>query len=327
MAKITTAHFGCHNDHFKTKEHLMRKSYKLLTKAFPVFMLELVVCAALGTIAFLTSYDSGSGWLSTGYVSIFFWLVVALTLATAIAIPVFSKDAGIVRFKDKYGFVAFAATLAGIIVFALFVIEFCRFVTSSNISVWRFIRSFVSIVVALNFIIEAVPHKLIKKYVNKTIRIILSLSSILWGVLSILSVYFDENVPMSNITKTMLLLTYVAITAFLLFEAEFKHAKKRIIAYTATASLAAFTSFSFCVPIALSLRSLATINFTVMEFVVCATIGLYALSKICSMIRTMHHVITTHQDDGASHHTSHKHHDSKDGNDDTKNGGKKEAQA
>ncbi|MBO5212616.1 MAG: hypothetical protein J6B60_03660 [Clostridia bacterium] len=284
----------------------MRKSYKLLTKALPVFMLELIACVALGTIAFLTAYDRNSGWLSTTYISILFWLVVSVTLITAIVIGAFSKNAGIVRFKDKYGLVLFSSALAGIIVFALFVIELCRFMTSSDISAWRLVRSVVAVFAAANFIIAAIPQKLLKKHINKTVRIALSLSAVLWGVLSILVVYFDKNVPMSNITKTMLLLSYAAVTAFLLFEAEFKHARKRLIAYSVSAALSAFCSFAFCVPIALSLRSINTINFSVMEFVVCTTIGFYAFSKICSMIRTMRHVIVSRQEDDSNHHSSSK---------------------
>jgi hypothetical protein len=264
----------------------------------PILFLALIVGAGLGIFTFNQDYNADAGWIYLTYLSVSYGIFIAASFAIAIIGGVFARNSKVVRFKDGYGFSKFASVLLTLVTFSLFLLEFYKLIMLGGIGFWRTLRMFLSLGASVNFLFMSLRRRFVSKHISRNIRIGFSVITVFWAITSVFSIYFAQNsVALSNIVKILLLLSYVAITVFMFFEAKFKHISPSHIAYTISALVSAVFGCAICFPIAISIGlGKLVVDYTVMEFMVCFVVGIYAISRISAMIATIRYTIKTRSD-------------------------------
>lgn len=285
----------------------MRKVYSFLRRHFIWAVVAGVACFALGMLAFALDYKKTTSRFSfPGIGSAIFLLVLAATAGYVIYFACHTKKLHITKIrKQSSNFLKLSTWLAAAMALVLFIYETSNIVTfaqygegllQENFTFVRSTRYVLTLLLSAYFCVAALPAKFRRKkiVIPKPIKYILSISTVLWGIFGLLSVYFYEGLSFTNVLKLWQVLMYLVFIFFFLAEAQFEHIKPNGFIYIC-AALAAFTmsmAFNVSTIFALSTRLVDDMNsFSEIELVTSFSIALYALSRVHAIQRTMKHVM------------------------------------
>lgn len=288
----------------------MRKTYRFLKKSMYYLLINLLIVAIFSIISFSFMCVDENQTLTLKFphvVTIMLYLFVLLEIGLAVFVALKAKAINITHIKKQNKFFQFASVFCAIMMIIFFIYECIISITKANFQlyfVFRVSRWLLTIPMCAYFIVQALPKKIrrTKTSVPRWFKITLSVCAILWSVLGILTVYFG-GLKHNDISKITLLLTYVAISVFLVFEGEFEFVKAAHKPYIISAFVC--TTLAIAFPFGISIgKILNKINpyraFSQPELLLAVAIGIYALSKMLALVSTMHTVIENSSTGGHS---------------------------
>lgn len=269
----------------------MKKTHSLLKKFLPFVALGLCLIFVLGTISFSSEYNEKT--YSLAYPSVFVCLLLffmAATLGLCIYVSASAKNVGISRIRKSSGYMRFASALAAGIFAVGFVCEIAKFASApSSFGGLRLIKTFLNLPVCAYFVISTLPKEINRKRViiPQSVRIVLSICTVLWGIAGIFYVYFLKGLYTSEPSRIFEVLIYVLIAVFFLFEAEFELVTPKYRAYI-------FSALALCIPVcafSLPMLFIPYKRLDVMEYFYAIALAIYAFCRIVSLASTMRFVI------------------------------------
>lgn len=277
----------------------MRKTYHFLRSFIFAVLAALVFVAFFGVIAFSFMHNEDTRTLEWPHIiTIMFYMLISASCALSIVMAIKSKDVQLTKIKKSNPFLLFSSAFAAIIALVFFVYECVVSIARSYIGVYFILRTarwILLLFVVAYFVFQAMPNKV--KRVNISIplaaRATASIGAVIWAVLSILVVYFN-NLGATDISKISMLLVYASFAVFFVFEGIFELIKARIIPYIISAGISATLAFAF--PLGISISKIigtydSSFGFSQSEMLMCFAIGLYCLARMVAYVWTMRRVI------------------------------------
>ena len=281
----------------------MRNTYRFLKKFFYILLINLLIVAIFSVISFsfMSIDDSVTQSVKLRFphiVTIMLYLFVIATIGIAIFASVKAKSINVTHIKKQYKFFQFASVFCAIMMMIFFIYECVISITKANFQLYFFFRAsrwLLTIPFCAYFIVQALPKKIkrTKIQIPRWAKVTLSVCAILWCVFGILTTYFS-GLQHNDITKITLLLVYVAIAIFFVFEGEFEFVKSAHKPYMISAF--ACTALAFAFPLGISIAKIfGKISpyraFSQPELLLTIALGIYALAKMFALLSTMHTVI------------------------------------
>ncbi len=265
----------------------MRKTYALMKKFIPIIMCGLVPTIVFGILSFSICYnpETYSLKIPTAVTCIFLALIV-IFIALSAYVAVKCDGVKVTKIR-KCSFSKFASYLAAVSTLIGFIYDLTVIIEDPHsFGIFRTIRFILSLALFAYFVISALPkqikHKktVFPRYLTRT----LSVCTVFWGLCGIFSIYFYDKLLTSEISRISQILIYVFITLFFLFEAEAEHLEPKYRPYIFSALALGILVCAFPVPMIL-IPSVQ--RFSAMELSYPISIGIYAVSRIVSLMKTM----------------------------------------
>lgn len=204
-----------------------------------------------------------------------------LVIACALVIGIL---AGILRVRDRENkgfhptsaFGAFSASLTGFMLLAVFILSIRQL--SSGIALLPLFRLVLMALSAAYFFLMSA-----RNVQSGRAMAFLSLCPMLFGLLSVLTAYFDTVYGMNAPVKTYSILMYIAVTLF--FTAEVRVVLKRVLPFWYTFFGACCLTFAGAVGLsraAVALHDTVGHRFSLIECILCVCIALYTASRLFS---------------------------------------------
>lgn len=282
----------------------MKKVYDFFRKFYWLFIVGVLLNVIFGILAFGKDYENEQ-FVFPGVGSILFLVLLVASLSFAVFFAFKTQHLHITKVRNQTSnFLKLASWLACAITIFFFGYETLKLVLTpyvENASAFTFpriVRYILSLPVAAYFFFEAFPTKIKKKkiVIPRFINYILSVCTIIWGIMSILAVYFYEKLSTTNMLKNWQIIFYLALTLFFLFEAKFKHVNQKGFCYVLSSAVLFILAVSFSITVVLSL-SFGFIpldhseSFTEVEYMLGFLYGLYAFARLHAMQKTMKHIM------------------------------------
>lgn len=275
----------------------MKKTNELFKILIPVMLVATVIAAVFSALALCLTYsvDHGNIDMKSAY-AVFFVTTFLIALVAPILIVIMFKDLKITRTRRDLLFGKIASTLLLILLFTYTLTDII-YMTASTFQVWRFFRALIAILVMVFAVIEILPSKtkispFIKNVANGCVPI--------YTVLSILALYFNPyHVP--EYFKILYIIAYSILTLFFLYDFKWRLVPTNAKAYTAISTMA------FTLPVIISLSSIAgyiarskdfsqaRITVSIFEMIFVCALGIYALSKVLAVKKTVEYVVVESQ--------------------------------
>ena len=256
------------------------------------------IAVIFASLALCLTYSSDHGNINmkSSY-AIFFVTTVLIALVVPPLFVVGFKELKITRTKRDliFGRVASMLLLLGVFTFTL---TDMVYMTSGSFEAWRFFRALVAIFVAIFALLEFLPSKTkvsstVKNFVNGCVPV--------YTALSILALYFNPTyVP--EYFKILYVMAYSILTLFFLYDFKWRLVKTNAKAYTAISAMTFV--FSAIVSLASIIGfifkngdfSQSEITVSLFEMIFVLILGIYALSKVFAIKKTIEYVIVeTHK--------------------------------
>ena len=280
----------------------MKKTNELFKILIPVMLATTAIAAIVSSLALCLTYTRASGNIDMkSALAIFFVTAFLIALVVPILFVIAFKDLKITRTKRDlmFGKVASALFVISLVVFTFSDIVYMTsdVIGSSSLPVWRFFRALVSVFVMAFAVIELLPSKtnvppFVKNLVNGAVPVYLAFS--------ILSLYFNPTyIP--EYFKILYTVAYSILTLFFLYDFKWRLVPTNAKAYTAISTMA------FTLPVIISLSSIvvfifrnddlsqARITVSIFEMIFVLTLGIYALSKVLAVKKTVEYVVVESQ--------------------------------
>ncbi|MBO5287050.1 MAG: hypothetical protein J6B34_02885 [Clostridia bacterium] len=273
----------------------MEKTLKLFKKFLPAIIITTLVGLIFGFLTLLYYYIPSIPTITfKAVIPILTLVIFVLIVAMIITFAVKTKKLHISRVKRDAPFSKFAAALAGIMVAALFLFDFFRFVISPGLFAAqpeKIIRLFVFVPFVIYFVIQLIPKKMKRQAVilPKWLKPLCSVCAILWCVCSLVSIFRWTGLPITNIFKLSFIAYTLLALIFFLSEAKFELLKPNHRFYM----ISAFLLFSYTVVVSGSivlgklLGTAKAVTLSEFELICSITLGIYALSKMFAILRTL----------------------------------------
>ena len=257
-----------------------------------------VLAVIFASLALCLTYspDHGNINMKSPY-AVFFVTTVLIALVVPPLFVVGFKDLKITRTRRDLIFGRVASMLLLIGTFAYTLTDMV-YMTSGEFEVWRFFRALVAIFVIIFGLLDFLPSKTkvsttVKNFVNGCVPV--------YTALSILALYFNPTyVP--EYFKILYIMAYSTLTLFFLYDFKWRLVKTNAKAYTAISAM----TFAFTTTVSLAsiigfickndyfTQSKITVSLFEMIFVL--ILGIYALSKVIAIKKTVEYVIVeTHK--------------------------------
>jgi hypothetical protein len=282
----------------------MKRVYDFFRKFYWLFILGVILNVAFGLVAFGMDYENEQ-FVIPRVGSTLFLIFLISSLGFAIFFAYKAKNLHITKVRNQASnFLKLASWLSCAIAIFFFVFESIKFIFTkyidgaSAITFPRVARYILTLPLAAYFFLEAFPTKIKKKkiVIPRFLNYILSVCTIIWGIMSILAVYKYEKLSSTNMLKNWQIIFYLVLTLFFLFEAKFKHVNQKGFCYVLSAASLFILAVSFSITVILSL-SFGFIpldhseSFTEVEYVLGFLFGLYAFARLHAMQKTMKHIM------------------------------------
>lgn len=282
----------------------MKKVHDFFKKFYWLFILGAVLNVIFGLVAFGLDY-SNEQFIFPRVGSSLFFLSLIITLGFAVYFSYETRHLHITKIrKQSSNFLKLTSWLAFSVAILFFLFETIKIIAVPYLeepgvfTFPRIARYLLCLPLAGYFFIEAFPTKIKKKKIVFPIglRYAFSICTILWGIFSILTIYFDQNLSTTNMLKNWQIIFYLALTFFFLFEAKFEHIKPNGLSYILSATVLFILASSFSVTVILSL----SLNFLPLDYSECYTeveyvsafiFGLYAYARLHAILKTMKHIM------------------------------------
>ncbi len=282
----------------------MKKVYDFFRKFYWLFILGVVLNVVFGLVSFGMDYENEQFvFPKVGSTLFFIFLISSIGFAFFFAFK--TQHLHITKVRNQTSnFLKLASWLAFSISIFFFIFETVKFIFTpyiegaSSLTFPRIARYILTLPLAAYFFFEAFPTKIKKKkiVIPRFVNYILSTCTILWGILSILAVYFYEKLSTTNMLKNWQIIFYLVLTLFFLFETKFKFINQKGFCYVLSSALLFVLAVSFSVTVVLSL-SLGFLpldhseSFTEVEYILGFLFGLYAFARLHAMKKTMKHIM------------------------------------
>lgn len=290
----------------------MTKTYNLFKKFIPIIVSLAVVSALFGLLTMIYYYHGDTITIDfKNVIPICTVLFFLLAVGTVIFFSVKVKSIHIAKIKKSFGFCHFAAALTAALAAALFFYDFFRFVIApSTLPTLRILRLIPFVPFILYLILGMIPKKIRKKriHIPISIKYIASIGAITWAVLGLLLIYTWNILPMSNYFKITHLFFYVLLLLFLAFEIRFELLTPAPRLYILFSFLLFVYTMSITgsVMLAKFFGYVQEVAITEFEIFLAFALGIYALSKMIAIPRTMKVVMDKERSQRRHHHKSSK---------------------
>jgi hypothetical protein len=271
----------------------MKKTNELFKLLVPVMLAATAFAVVFASLALCLTYspDHGNIDMKSAF-AIFFVTTVLIALVAPIFFVIAFKELKITRTKRDLPFGKTASLLVALSLFAYSIADMI-YMTSGVFQAWRFFRAVVSIFVIIFAVIEFLPSKtkiapFVKNFINGCVPV--------YTALSILALYFNPKyVP--EYFKILYVIAYATLTLFFLYDFKWRLVPTNAKAYTAISTMA------FTLPVIISLASIAgfifrngdftqaKITVSIFEMIFVLTLGIYALSKVLAVKKTVEYVV------------------------------------
>ena len=275
----------------------MIRKYKIFKNFFTAFIAAFCIIAIMGTIAFSLSYNKESHTLDlSSPVTIAFLSLIVIVFAAAIVLSVMLRKLHFERIKKHTRLTSFCASMAALMLLCSFVNDVINLtVLDMEYTTVGVVKIVLCPFVCAYFVIEALPRFINRKWVEIPvfIKFALSVICIAWSILGIFTVYFTSNEYLlsTGIMFNAKILTYVSMALFFVFEAEREFSKAKyglIVASALTTSLLCFAfSASSILCIMFETMDMNSIGFTMFNHLATVGIGLFSMSRVYSILKTM----------------------------------------
>lgn len=295
----------------------MKKTYNSLKKLLYIILLEILFIAFFGTIAFCFMYIEDSYTLYFPHIiTILFFALILCALATSVVYMFKANNLGISKIKKKYNLTRFSSAFCAIMMIILFIYESVIAIVRSDLQplyyAFRMVRWLLTLPACAYFIIELIPKKIKrnKVVIPKPLKILTSVSVILFAVFSLFTIYFSPLLA-NDISKISHIVVYAFIALFFLFQGQIENSIPKFKPYILIGLFTSIVATAF--PLSISLAKIIG-RFSVLagysqpEHIVCVAIGIYSFTKMFAILSTMYDVSELRADD--RHHHHHHHHSS-----------------
>ena len=251
------------------------------------------IAVIFASLALCLTYspDHGNINMKSPY-AIFFVTTVLIALVVPPLFVVGFKELKISRTKRDLLFGRIASILFSIGAF-IYTLTDMIYMTSGSFEAWRFFRALVAIFVIIFAVIEFLPSKI---KVSTTVKNFLNGCIPVYTALSILALYFSPTyVP--EYFKILYVMAYSILTLFFLYDFKWRLVKTNAKAYTAISAMtfvfSAIVSLASIVGFIFKNESFtqAQITVSLFEMIFVLILGVYALSKVFAMKKTIEYVI------------------------------------
>lgn len=296
----------------------MEKTLSLFKKFLPIIIVVSFVATVFGLFTLMYYYDKST--ISIQFKNIIpiitaVFLVAAYGVAICFSLKV--KTLHIKRIKKDSNFSKFATALAAVLVTALFLFNFIQLVQNSSLPVFKVLRLIVSIPFIAYLVLGLIPRKINRKVVKipTWLTYIASVCAILWCIFSLLALYFwsgPQALPTTNVFRLFHLFYYAVAIVFFISEVGFEIFSKGHKLYVLASSCLFITScvITGSIMFAIFLGKIPEVSLSAIEIFASFSIGIYALSKMFAVGKTISHVMKQ-EDSSRSHHHHHHHKSSK----------------
>ena len=303
---------------FIWKGRIMKKTYK----RFNSYLLAISITAAVGLIFALFSllFYYNADLKSIEYknvIPILTVIIFAIAVVFAVVFTAQTDTIHITKIKKNSSILKFATLLSVALSVALFLYDFIFFVIYPNeSSPLKIARLTVFLPFIAYLIIEVIPTRMHRRVfrIPTWLKVITSLSTIIWCVLGLLAMYFWSALATTNIFKLHHMFYYVLAVLFFMFEIKFELISHKGHRGYMLSALVLF-SYTFistgAIIIVKFAGGLVGVNISNFEMFLPLAIGLYALSKMIAIKNTINFVMKRDLQSVRSHsHRSHKHNNS-----------------
>lgn len=272
---------------------LMKKTNELFKILIPVLLAATAIAVVFASLALCLTYsiDNGNIDMKSPY-AVLFVTTMLIALIAPIVIVVLFKELKITRTKRDLPFGKISAVLFLISTF-VYTLSDMVFMVSSSFQIWRFLRALVAIFVMIFAILEFLPSKIkvspfAKNFLNGCVPV--------YTALSIMAIYFNPQY-LPEYFKILYIIAYAAITLFFLYDFKWRLVPTNAKAYTAISTM------GFTLPVIISLTSIVgfffkgsefsqdNITISIFEMFFLCTLGIYALSKVFAVKKTVAYVV------------------------------------
>ena len=279
----------------------MKKAYLTLKKYFPLIVIGISIIGILGATAFTYAYDRSV--LTLNYNSPIvaaFLILVVLAFAFIVVLSIHLRGMRLNKIKKHTRLTSFCAIFAAIMTFGAFINDILNITLyDMSYNVIQYIKMVLSLGVCVYFIIESLPRFINRKWViiPAFIRKALSICAILWAVLGVFVSFFTvyKNLTTTSIILTTHTLAHVAMALFFIYEAgrEFVKGKYAMLIFSSltTALICLAFSGALVVCVMIGTMNVSDLGFTVFEHFATASIGLFAISRTYSILKTLRLVL------------------------------------
>ena len=287
----------------------MNKVYNLFKKILPIIVGLSVVSTFFGLLSLIYYYNKDT--VSIDFANVIpICTIIFFLLAIGVVIYFVTKvnNIYISKIKKSFGLCHFAAALSAALAAALFFFDFFRFVQSpTTSSALRILRLVAFAPFILYLILGMVPRSFHKKAIHISIKIkyIAAIGAIAWTILGLLMIYFWEGLPMTNVFKITHLFFYVLFLLFLAFEIKFEllNPTPRLYVLFSLLLFVYTTALTGSVMLAKFFGFIGEVSISEFEIFLAFALGIYALSKMIAIPRTIKFV--REKGHGGRHHRHH----------------------
>ena len=303
----------------KVKGFIMNKIYNLFRKFLIITIILSVIAVFFGLLTLIYYYNKDT--VSVDFknvIPICTAIMLIICIATVIHFVTKIDNLYISKIKKSFGFCHFAAALSAALASALFLFDFFRFVqTPTSSSALRILRLVAFVPFILYLILGMIPKRFHKKRIQipRKVKYIACIGALAWAILGLLMIYFWEGLPMNNLFKLTHLLFYVLLLLFLVFEIKFELLTPVPKLYVLFSLLLFIhtTIITGSIMFAKFFGFIEEVTISEFEIFLAFALGIYALSKMIAIPRTMKFV----KEKGHTRRRHRRHHSHNDDSDST----------
>ena len=296
----------------------MQKTYSVFKKYIPIILLTSSLSLIFGMLTFLYYFDEPTMTINIkNVIPIFTIMLIVIAFSFVCIFTGKVKRFTLTKLKKTFGFSKFAALLAATLAAASFFFDFFRFVDQpATFSAFRIIRLLIFIPFIAYFIINVIPKKIKRKKIILPVWLkpFAAIGTLIWCVLGLVMIYFwsapvtDPELSTINIFKLAFIFQYILVTLFFAFEIKFEllsPVPKAYIFFAGTLFVYSFTIIGSIMLTTIWSDSNNLSGISLFEIFLAFALGLYALSKLIAMQRTMKFVMSKHSGETVRHHHHH----------------------
>ncbi|MBQ7760979.1 MAG: hypothetical protein IJ400_02880 [Clostridia bacterium] len=280
----------------------MKQTHKLFKLFLPIIIGFTLLATLLGIFMLAFNYTDEQGIYFKAAAPLLFFAFILITIGLSIFFVCKVDHVYIVKTKHDCPFFQFASVFAFLVIFALTIYDlatFLQYQTLDTARVFKILRLIASVPFLGHLLLSVFPKRIRRQKIEipKWLRVVCSISAIVWCLFGLLAVWFYESQGYTYFKVTHIVF-YTLMTLYFLFDAKnqlIKPCSKLLILsslflFITSASFALSTIFGIVIGKVVSMQPIGISEF---ELICSFAFSLYALSKVFAYMTTLKFAIDT----------------------------------